>query len=137
METALFNFSSRESDKNIVYSTALRSIVLSTLILCIPFVCFAPQFANILHYPGHGNFIIWAIMIVGTDALAAIPFAKLREENKARRFAKIKFINIGVQLLINFFLLDCVNIILKKMRAHFGEVFTILKLELAMPLLLA
>ena len=103
METALFNFSSRESDKNIVYSTALRSIVLSTVILCIPFVCFAPQFANILHYPGHGNFIIWAIMIVGTDALAAIPFAKLREENKARRFAKIKFINIGVQLLINFF----------------------------------
>ncbi len=103
METALFNFSSREPDKNIVYSTALRSIVLSTVILCIPFVCFAPQFANILHYPGHGNFIIWAIMIVGTDALAAIPFAKLREENKARRFAKIKFINIGVQLLINFF----------------------------------
>jgi O-antigen/teichoic acid export membrane protein len=57
----------------------------------------------VLRYPGHGEFILWAIMIVATDAITAIPFAKLREENKAKRFAKIKLINIFLQVMINIF----------------------------------
>ncbi|MBI3511772.1 MAG: polysaccharide biosynthesis C-terminal domain-containing protein [Bacteroidetes bacterium] len=103
METGLFNFSVSEPDKNLVYSTALRSLVVSTIVLSIPFLIFAPSLASLLRYPGHGEFILWAILIVGTDALTAIPFAKLREENKAKRFARIKMLNIAVQLLLNLF----------------------------------
>ena len=39
------------------------------------------------------------------DALAAVPFAKLRIENKAKLFAIIKFINIGINIGLNLFFL--------------------------------
>jgi O-antigen/teichoic acid export membrane protein len=103
METALFNFSAAEKDKALVYSTALRSIIVSTLLLSIPFIIFAPNLADLLRYPGHSDFIWWAILIVGTDALTAIPFAKLREENRAKRFAFVKMLNVLLQVLINLF----------------------------------
>lgn len=103
METALFNFSTTESNKNLVYSTALRSLVVSSVLLSIPVLLLAGSAAETMRYPGHSDFVIWAILIVSTDAIAAIPFAKLREENKARRFAMIKLANIFTNLIINFF----------------------------------
>ncbi|GAB4137585.1 MAG: polysaccharide biosynthesis C-terminal domain-containing protein [Bacteroidia bacterium] len=103
METALFNFSSKEENKELVYSTALRSLLVSSLLLSLPIMLFASSIAESMRYPGHSDFVIWAIMIVATDAIAAIPFAKLREENKAGKFAGIKLVNIFVNLAFNFF----------------------------------
>ncbi len=103
METALFNFSASEKNKDLVYSTALRSLLVTSLLLSIPFVFFASDLASTLRYPGHSDFIWWAVLIVASDAITAIPFAKLRQENRAKRFASIKLVNIGLQVLINLF----------------------------------
>lgn len=103
METALFNFSASEENKDLVYSTALRSLVVSTFVLSIPFLFFADGIATLLRYPGHADFIWWAILIVGTDALTAIPFAKLRQENRAKRFATIRMVNVILQVVLNLF----------------------------------
>jgi O-antigen/teichoic acid export membrane protein len=103
METALFNFSASEPDKNLVYSTALRSLVFSSILLSIPFFLFSDSLASLLRLPGHADFVWWAILIVGTDALTAIPFAKLRQENRAKRFATVRMINIILQVALNLF----------------------------------
>lgn len=103
METALFNFLSSQSNKELVYSTSLRTMLVSTLILTLPFIVFAPALAGLMRYPENPEFVIWAILIVASDALMALPFAKLREENKAGKFAKIKLLNIFVNLIISFF----------------------------------
>lgn len=103
METGLFHFSARELDKNKVYSTALISLFCSTVLLTLPILLFSGSIAGLLDYTGHADFIIWSILIVATDAAAAIPFAKLRESNRARRFAALKLTNIFVNLLLNFF----------------------------------
>lgn len=103
METALFNFLSSESNKELVYSTALRTLLFSTLLLSLPFIIFAPTLAGLMRYPESPEFVIWAILIVASDALMALPFAKLREENKAGTFAKLKLLNIFVNLVVSFF----------------------------------
>ncbi len=103
METALFNFLSSESNKPLVYSTSLRTVLISTVVLTIPFLFLAQSIANQMRYPEHPEFVVWAILMVATDALMAIPFAKLREENKAKKFAAIKLLNILVNLLVSFF----------------------------------
>jgi O-antigen/teichoic acid export membrane protein len=103
METALFNFSSREPDKNKVYSTALISLVSTTLILTLPVVLGQKTIAEWLRYSNGAEFVVWCILIVATDAICAIPFAKLREENKSRRFALLKLTNIFINLFLNFF----------------------------------
>ena len=103
METALFNFLSNEPDKNMVYSTALRTVLVSTVLLTIPFIAFSESIARLIQYPDHPEFIIWAILIVATDTLTALPFAKLREENKAKRFAAIKMLQILMNVAVTMF----------------------------------
>lgn len=103
METALFNFLSNENDKKMVYSTALRAMLVSTAALTIPFIIFAQPVAGLMRYPDHPEFVVWGILIVATDTLMALPFAKLREENRAKRFAAIKLLHILVNVLVTVF----------------------------------
>lgn len=103
METALFNFLSAESDKALVYSTALRTVLVTTIILVLPFIIGAQWIADLVRYPDHPDFVIWAICIVATDTLVALPFAKLREENRAKRFAAIKMFSIFVNVVVTLF----------------------------------
>jgi O-antigen/teichoic acid export membrane protein len=108
METALFRFSQLETDKQKVYTTSLISLlVTSSLFVFIAFF-FSNSIANAVKFAGHPEYICWFALIIGTDALTAIPFAKLREQGKAKRFAMIKTANIAMNIGLNlFFILFC------------------------------
>jgi O-antigen/teichoic acid export membrane protein len=103
METALFNFSIREHNKDKVYSTALISLFSTTLFFLSAVYLFSGSLAEMLHYANNPNFVIWAALILATDALAAIPFAKLREQGRATRFASLKAVNICINICLNLF----------------------------------
>jgi hypothetical protein len=54
------------------------------------------------------KYISWFAMVLAFDAISAIPFARLRQENKAMRFATIKLVWIVVNIGLNiFFLILC------------------------------
>lgn len=103
METAFFHFSSKMEDKNRVYSTALISIFGSTAVLTLLFMAFSGSLAVLVKEPEHRNYVVWCVLIVATDALMAIPFARLRLQNKARKFAGLKLLNVSVYILFNIF----------------------------------
>ena len=110
METAFFRYYSDAKNKDAVYSTALWSMIISTTVFVSATSLFAQPIASFLGYPDHSEYISWFALIVGLDALIAIPLAKLRAENKAIRFVFINFsfisINIGLNL---FFLVYCLQ----------------------------
>ncbi len=103
METAFFNFSSKSDNKEVVYSTALISIFISSIGLSLLFILFSGPIAVLVKEPNHVNFVIWCVLIVATDAMMAIPFARLRLTNQARRFATLKLLNVTLFILINVF----------------------------------
>lgn len=103
METAFFNFVRKSDDKDRVYSTALISLLVSTIGLSILLILFSGPLANLIKQSGHSDFVIWCVLIIATDAITAIPFARLRLTNSAKRFAIIKFINMFVNLSVNVF----------------------------------
>jgi O-antigen/teichoic acid export membrane protein len=106
METAFFRyFSERKEDPNTVFSTALWSLLVTSASFILVLVLFAQPIANVLGYPDHKEFVVWFGVIVGLDALIAIPLAKLRAENKAIRFALINFAFIAVNIGLNLFFL--------------------------------
>ena len=110
METAFFKFSSEAEKKNTVYSTTLISIFLTSIIFISCASVFSIPIANWLGYPNHTEYVIWFAIIVGLDALCAVPFAKLRELNKAKWFVTVNVVNIAVNIGLNiFFLLYCRN----------------------------
>jgi len=107
-ETGFFRFTESETDKNKVYSTSLISLLTTSSIFVLFAILFAQPVANMLRYPNNSEYVVWFALIVALDALSAIPFAKLRSLNKAKRFAAIKIINIVSNVLLNiFFIILC------------------------------
>ncbi len=109
METAYFRFSSqKEADENKVYSTSLGSILVSSLLFVALLFLFANPIAIALDIGNAQQYIYYFALILGLDAITAIPFAKLRHQNKAIRFATLKLINIAINFSINlYYLLLC------------------------------
>ncbi len=110
METAFFNFSSKHENKMAVYNTALSSILISSCCFSLLLFLFSKPIADWLNYPDKLNYIYWTILIIATDAIMAIPFARLRLSNKATQFALIKSGNVFVNISLHvFFFVFCKN----------------------------
>jgi O-antigen/teichoic acid export membrane protein len=113
METAFFNFSTRSHDMEKVYRTAFSSLLVSTVCLALPLVLLSGTIAGALSTPNAeylSSFITWSVLIVASDALMAIPFARLRAENRAVKFSMLRLVNIVVNFgLTIFFVYVCRN----------------------------
>lgn len=111
LETALFNFSRLEADKEKVYSTILISVTVSSIIFLSFASLFSANIASFIRYPQHPEYISWFAFILTTDSIAAIAFAKLREQQKAKKFAFIRSVNIMSNIGLNlFFIVWCPEI---------------------------
>lgn len=117
LETAFFRFAARakgeeNAEERVQIFNRTTSIVLVASILpTILIVVFASQIAHFLDYPGQERFITWSALLLAIDAIVAIPFARLRVENKAKRFVRAKVINILINVgLCAFFIVFCKDI---------------------------
>ncbi len=106
METTFFRFGNEQSNRDRVFSTAAWSLIISTLAFVAVLLFFSQQLADFLQYPEHRDYIIWFIFIIGFDALSAVPFARLRLENRPIRFAILKTLGIIVNIIFIFFFLE-------------------------------
>ncbi|AKQ46871.1 polysaccharide biosynthesis protein [Rufibacter radiotolerans] len=109
METAFFRFANKPGvDRQALYHKVQTLIITSSLVLTAAFVLYASPIAAALGYTGKEKYIIWLAITMAVDAISAIPFARLRLENKAARFAIIRLTNIFLVIGGNlFFLLFC------------------------------
>jgi O-antigen/teichoic acid export membrane protein len=112
METGFFRFASKNSESEKVYSTALISLFFSSSLFLVLILLFKNELAALIQYPDHPEYILWFGFILAIDAFTAIPFARLRLNNRPVKFAVIKLINIGFNIAFNlFFLLLCPRLI--------------------------
>ena len=108
METAFFRFSQKQDNPAQVYSTALTSLISSSLFFGLMFGVFSPQIASFINVPDHPEYVVYFTAIMALDAISAVPFAYLRQQNKALKFAIVKNINIFTNILLNlYFLMLC------------------------------
>lgn len=106
METAYFRFSTRQGfSERQAYNLAQTIVVAISLPLSILFILFADQVASGISLPGKPDYIIYLTLIMLTDAVVAIPFARLRLHKKALKFAAGRLINIGLLVGLNLFFL--------------------------------
>ncbi len=106
METAFFRFSTgKNQDPTRIYHNTQSLLVLSSLVLGSGIYLAAPLLAEWMDYPGQAYLFQWTALLLAFDAVLAIPFAKLRLENKAKTFAGAKLINILLNVAFNLLLL--------------------------------
>lgn len=104
METGFFRFA-QNSDKGKVYSTTSLSLIYSTLLLSLLLVAFNKPLSELLGVANRPEYLIIAAVIIALDALTTIPFAKLRQEGKPRKFAVIKFLGVFINIGATVFFL--------------------------------
>jgi O-antigen/teichoic acid export membrane protein len=108
METTYFRFSLSRPDEGRVYGTALAPILGLNLLFMLLGIACSPLLAQRLHYGTHAGYLVCFVLIVGLDAITAVPFARLRQQHQALRFALLKLVGIGINITLNlFFLLLC------------------------------
>lgn len=105
METAYFRFSANKEDKQELFRTSFSTLLLSTIALSVLFILFRQPIANVLAQNAHPEYITWAIIIIAFDTLSAIPFAKLRQEGRPKKYAAVKVSGILLNLVLTIFIL--------------------------------
>ncbi len=107
METAFFRFANSE-DREKVNSTASLSLIISTLFLTLLLIVFRGPLSVLLQVTAHPEYLVLAAAVIALDALSAIPFAKLRQDGRPKKFAIIKVGGILMNIIsIYFFVSVC------------------------------
>jgi O-antigen/teichoic acid export membrane protein len=108
LETGYFRFRQKDVIKDSSYSTALFCVILINCAFLLAISYSQQYLATLLHYEHHSDYILYFAAILSLDSVAAIPFARLRAENKAWRFASIKVIEILLTIALSlFFIVLC------------------------------
>ncbi|MGI9547186.1 MAG: lipopolysaccharide biosynthesis protein, partial [Flavobacteriaceae bacterium] len=102
METAFFRYASK-GDLNRTYQQASGMIFFTSVFFSGLIFLFSQNIADYLEVPAQRYLIQFLAAILFIDAISAIPFARLRLENKAMTFALAKlgaiFLTIALNLL--------------------------------------
>lgn len=93
LETAYFRFV-QSTDKKVLYNTLMTSLVGTTILFTVILYYYAPTVAAWIDFSDHPEYVQWMALILFFDTLTVLPFAKLRQEGKPKRFAFIKVMGI-------------------------------------------
>lgn len=110
METGFFRFANhhRWSDPMEVYSTSLISLASTSSLFIVAVAIFLNPITHAMECDGHPSWVMMMAVCVAVDAFLALPFSYLRYKRKAVRFAVIRLVNIGINIVLNlFFILLC------------------------------
>lgn len=105
LETGFFFFSKKEGNASKVFGTSFMSLLVTTSLFIVIALIFVNPIAQAIDFKENPRYIIWFIFILGFDTLSAIPFSKLRIQNKAFRFAMIKLIGVVFNVILTVFLI--------------------------------
>ena len=115
METAYFRYATKTgADPQRIFNIAQTIVLTISVILSLLFIVFSASIANLLHIPDKSHYIILLAIIMFIDAAAAIPFAKLRLERRAKQFAFAKIINVIILVGLNLYFFFLFSKIYKK-----------------------
>lgn len=106
METAYFRFS-QSADRTALYSTLSISLFASTLLFSALLLLLKEPITDAADLERHPQYVYWMIAIIAIDNLNTLPFARLRQENRPKRyaFARLAGILLNVFVVVLFLVL--------------------------------
>lgn len=103
LETAYFRFS-QDHDQPRLYNTLSVSLIASTVFFTALLFLFRGPLARAANLEHHPEYITWMAIIIFLDAISTLAFARLRQENRPKRyaFARISGVLLNVIVVILF-----------------------------------
>ena len=110
METTYFRFTNKtHTDSETVYGTTLITVGSLSLAFAVLVLLFLSPVSQLMGYGEHPDYVGVMAVTVAIDAFLCIPFAHLRQQKKAVKFAALKLLNIVVSIALNlvyFYFMD-------------------------------
>ena len=110
METTYFRFTNKtHTDSETVYGTTLITVGSISLLFAILVLLLLSPISQLMGYGDHPDYVGVMAVTIAIDAFLCIPFAHLRQQRKALKFAALKLLNIMVSILLNliyFYFMD-------------------------------
>jgi O-antigen/teichoic acid export membrane protein len=110
METTFFRFTNKtHTDSQTVYGTTLITVGSVSLVFAVLVLLLLSPVSQLMGYGDHPEYVGVMAVTVAIDAFLCIPFAHLRQQKKALKFAALKLLNIAVSILLNliyFYFMD-------------------------------
>ena len=108
LETGFFRFASKKDEKfKEIFSTSFLSILVTTATFVLIALIFKHELKSFF-YIDRPVILVYVIFILAFDVLSAIPFARLRIEERPVKFMFVKSAGIFVNIVLNlFFLVFC------------------------------
>ncbi len=104
LETSYFRHANIEDEQK-VFNNIQSLIFITSSFFSGLLVLYATPIIEYLGYAGKEHYIYLLVGIIVIDAVSAIPFARLRHQNKAKTFAIFRFSGITLNVLLNLFFL--------------------------------
>ena len=102
METTYFRFTNKtHTDSQTVYGTTLITVGSISLAFAVLVLLFLSPISQLMGYGEHPDYVGVMAVTVAIDSFLCIPFAHLRQQKKALKFAALKLLNIAVSILLN------------------------------------
>ena len=102
METTYFRFTNKtHTDSETVYGTTLITVGSLSLLFVVVVLALLSPISQLMGYGQHPEYVGVMAITVAIDAFLCIPFAHLRQQKKAVKFAALKLLNIAVSILLN------------------------------------
>ena len=105
METAYFRFGTKDNEEKIYHTSSFSMLFVTALVVIGLFTWSAPL-AQLLQITNHPEYITLVAWVVGLDALATIPFSRLRLEGRPKKFAFIKVGGIFLNIIATYVLIS-------------------------------
>ncbi len=119
METTFFRYLNKyEGNKQKVFNNAFLTIAFISVLFFTGTFLFVDDIAEWLQQGSvqatadYRQYVRYFIFILIVDALAVIPFAKLRAEGRPGRYAVVKFLNILINVVLNLIFIYAIPYIL-------------------------
>lgn len=104
LETSYFRFA-QTVDRDKLYNTLTFSIILSTIFFTVVLLLMQDSLSRLFELRDNPEYITWMIGILFFDTLAILPLAKLRLEERPRKYALINVATILLNILLVIFFL--------------------------------
>jgi O-antigen/teichoic acid export membrane protein len=114
METAYFRFVQKDQNRNDIYSTSMISMISSTIFLTTILLLLRSGFTDLLKLQAHPEFITYSIIIIALDTLTTLPFAKLRQDGRPRKFAVTRILSIMLTIALTYFFISVLPHIIER-----------------------
>lgn len=112
LETAYFRFS-QTHDKQKLYNTLSLSLLFSSILFTVLLLLCKDSLVSAADLTNHPDYVLWMIAIIAVDNLNTLPFAKLRQENRPRRYAFARVAGIVINVCAVIFFLGVIPRILQ------------------------